>query len=352
MFQNKQTAKFPNGVIAQTNLERRPDLTDRTEAVVLEQQYIFWRKSSRAEEIPKALQVGLFVPVLNLSSLAGQNVRFRFRLGSDTSIDDAGWFIDDVQIYTCVPTLVDHYYQSILRRAPDPGGKAFWEGEVVRSLSLGMDLKEAYRVMAGQFFNSAEYLSFNRTNTDFVTDLYNTFFQRSPDPGGLNYWVGQLNQGLPRDVAMFAFLFSTEFSTFMTGLYGDTSVRAEVDAVVDFYRGFLNRLADNGGFTFWLNKFRTAQCQGSAAVIAEVESISSEFIESPEYAGRARTNAEYVADLYYAFLRRGADTTGFDFWLDRLNSGTTTRDALRQDFIESAEFQARVSAMLSEGCLQ
>jgi Zn-dependent metalloprotease len=38
---------------------------------------------------------------LDLSSLAGQNVRFRFRIGVDTSFDDFGWFIDDVRIYIC-----------------------------------------------------------------------------------------------------------------------------------------------------------------------------------------------------------------------------------------------------------
>ena len=39
---------------------------------------------------------------LNLTSLAGQNVRFRFRLGTDELVNDYGWFIDDVRIYTCL----------------------------------------------------------------------------------------------------------------------------------------------------------------------------------------------------------------------------------------------------------
>lgn len=38
---------------------------------------------------------------LNLSTLAGQSVRFRFRMGTDNSVDADGWFIDDIQIYTC-----------------------------------------------------------------------------------------------------------------------------------------------------------------------------------------------------------------------------------------------------------
>ena len=38
---------------------------------------------------------------LDLSTLAGQNVQFRFRIGTDNSFSDYGWFIDDFRIYTC-----------------------------------------------------------------------------------------------------------------------------------------------------------------------------------------------------------------------------------------------------------
>jgi Zn-dependent metalloprotease len=38
---------------------------------------------------------------LNLSSLAGQQVRFRFRIGTDEAGEDYGWFIDNVEIYHC-----------------------------------------------------------------------------------------------------------------------------------------------------------------------------------------------------------------------------------------------------------
>ncbi len=45
---------------------------------------------------------------LNLSSLAGQTVTFRWRLGLDDSFYVMGWWVDDVRIYTCVvPTFTD-----------------------------------------------------------------------------------------------------------------------------------------------------------------------------------------------------------------------------------------------------
>jgi bacillolysin len=37
----------------------------------------------------------------DLSSLVGQNVRFRFRIGTDEIFDDYGWFVDDIGIYSC-----------------------------------------------------------------------------------------------------------------------------------------------------------------------------------------------------------------------------------------------------------
>lgn len=37
----------------------------------------------------------------NLASLAGQSVKFRFRIGTDETVLDYGWFIDDVRIYAC-----------------------------------------------------------------------------------------------------------------------------------------------------------------------------------------------------------------------------------------------------------
>jgi hypothetical protein len=38
---------------------------------------------------------------LDLGSLAGQSVRFRFRIATDESVDDFGWYVDDIRIYAC-----------------------------------------------------------------------------------------------------------------------------------------------------------------------------------------------------------------------------------------------------------
>jgi hypothetical protein len=38
---------------------------------------------------------------LDLTSLQGEDVRFRFRIGTDSIADDYGWYLDDIRIYQC-----------------------------------------------------------------------------------------------------------------------------------------------------------------------------------------------------------------------------------------------------------
>lgn len=44
---------------------------------------------------------------LDLSSLSGSAFGYGFRIGTDFSVDEFGWFVDDVRIYTC-PTCLTH----------------------------------------------------------------------------------------------------------------------------------------------------------------------------------------------------------------------------------------------------
>jgi YVTN family beta-propeller protein len=251
---------------------------------------------------------------------------------------------------TAEKSLVTHYYRSILRRGADSGGRAFWENEAARVAGLGANVNEAWYAMAMNFYASGEYVALARDDSGFVTDLYNTFFNRPPDESGLAYWKGQLANGLPREVALVSFMFSSEFASFTQAIFGNTAARAEVDTVGDFFRGLLARLGDDGGFNFWVGRFRTAQCQDANAVRNQAESISSAFIAGAEYSARNRTNAQYVGDLYNAFLRRGGDLDGVKFWIGQLDSGASSRDQLRQQFVSSPEFTARVNAVIQQGC--
>jgi hypothetical protein len=249
-------------------------------------------------------------------------------------------------------SLVTHFYEAILGRAPDSSGKTFWAGEAQRMSGLGANVNEVWYAMAMNFYFSSEYLARGRDNTGFVSDLYKTFFNRAADSSGLAYWVGQLNNGVPREVVLVSFMLSPEFTSFAQGVFGNTAARAEVDMVMDFYRGLLARMPDTGGFNFWVGQFRTAQCQGQQAVYDKVESISSSFVNGSEYGGRNRSNAQYVGDLYNTFLRRGGDEGGVKFWIAELDANHRTREDVRQQFKASSEFTNRVNSVVQQGCKQ
>ena len=118
-----------------------------------------------------------------------------------------------------IEELLTHYYMNILGRGPDSGGLDYWTGELITLHSSGGDIKEGFISFAQTFFNSQEYLDRDRGDVEYVTDLYNTFFNREPDSGGLNYWTDQLSQGASRSTVLDDFVYSTEFNNFMNELF-------------------------------------------------------------------------------------------------------------------------------------
>jgi hypothetical protein len=121
-----------------------------------------------------------------------------------------------------VEDLIIHYYWNILDRAPDSGGLAYWTDVIMSLDSSGGDIKEGFISMAQSFFNSEEYLDRDRDDEEYVTDLYNTFFNRDPDQDGLDYWTGQLSQGASRSTVLDSFVYSAEFNAFMDELFFGT----------------------------------------------------------------------------------------------------------------------------------
>ena len=248
-------------------------------------------------------------------------------------------------------TLVTSYYQTILRRLPDAAGLDYWTAEAARVASLGADVKEVFFAMAMQFYSSAEYAANVRSDAQYIADLYKTFFSRDPSASELTYWQGELTAVQSRSALLNSFLFSQEFSNVMTTLFGTSNVRPEVNMTMDLYRGSNGRLPDSAGFSTWLEVIRQAQCQSGSQISVTLNTLLSSFFNSAEYAGRARSDRDFLGDVYNAYLRRGpgGDAAGFNYWVGQLaNLG---RDGVRAQFVPSVEFQNRVTAVLNAGCL-
>jgi hypothetical protein len=250
-----------------------------------------------------------------------------------------------------IQKLVAWYYWSILDRCPESEGAEYWAAEIERIVSLGIDIKEGFIALGKEFFNSVEYIALNKSDVQYLADLYWTFLGRGPDPGGETFWLGQLAGGLTRNMVLNNFVFSSEFRAYMIGKFGDSGVRPEYNLVNDQYRGILSRLPEDGGYIFWLGHMQTAQCTGDAAVRDLTNEIGLLFITSPEYMDKGRSNGEFLEDMYDAILRRAPDLSGHLFWLGLLNSGALSREEVLQEFVNSVEFQVRVQEVIDAGCI-
>jgi hypothetical protein len=79
-------------------------------------------------------------------------------------------------------------YKAAFNRTPDNGGLKYW----IQQMDGGKKLSE----VASGFIASNEFKSLyglNPSNDQFVAKLYNNVLGRAPDASGFNYWVGMLN---------------------------------------------------------------------------------------------------------------------------------------------------------------
>lgn len=87
-----------------------------------------------------------------------------------------------------IEAFVTRLYSTCLGRNPDASGLADWTNRLASKTITGAEA-------AYGFFFSEEYRNKNRSNEDFVEDLYKCFLGRSSDEAGRTDWVNQLRTG-------------------------------------------------------------------------------------------------------------------------------------------------------------
>jgi hypothetical protein len=98
--------------------------------------------------------------------------------------------------------------------------------------------------------------------------VYQAAFARTPDIGGLGFWMNAMDHGVSLHAVADGFVASNEFKT----TYGAAPTSREI--VSKFYEHVLNRPGEAAGIDFWTNVLET-----KAATVAEV---LMGFSESPE----------------------------------------------------------------------
>jgi len=106
---------------------------------------------------------------------------------------------------------LERMYAYVLGRDADPSGINYWSDQLKGDMTGSK--------LVHQFFDSKEMQSKNLSDEEFIKTAYKAVFGRNPDQGGLDYWVGQLQNGMTRDQVLDQFLSSDEFGN-LTKKYG------------------------------------------------------------------------------------------------------------------------------------
>ena len=163
---------------------------------------------------------------LGRDATAGERTTWRDRLLAGTSRDvvtRAFAFSDE-----WVGVIVDGLYRSTLGRGPDPAGRSHWV-QVIRSGRTPAEV-------AAWFYASDEYYRRSgNTASSWITDLYTEILGRSPDQGGLWFWVSQTGVRSRADIAYDFY----------------QSLESRRDRVDTLFRRLLGRGPDAGGWAYW-----------------------------------------------------------------------------------------------------
>ena len=98
--------------------------------------------------------------------------------------------------------------------------------------------------------------------------VYKAAFNRTPDVGGLGFWISGMDGGLSLNAVAQGFVNSAEFKA----VYGASPTNAQI--VTRFYDNVLGRAAESGGYNYWLGILDSGN--------ANVAQVLASFSESPE----------------------------------------------------------------------
>lgn len=233
---------------------------------------------------------------------------------------------------------VSRMYTVALGRTSDEEGLDYWSDKLV-------DQKIDATGITYQFFDSKEYQAKNRTNEEYLDDLYQTILGRKPDAEGKAYWLKALEEGQSRTVVMSCFANSNEFSEICDEFNiprgtmeqdGSSIYNADVrQFVLRNYAKALERKGETAGLETWcylINKKKMTPAE-----------VTESFFHSKEFINKELSDEDYVETLYETFLGRGSDPEGKAYWLNYLKKGQS-RDEVMKGFSNSAEFSKIVAS--------
>jgi RHS repeat-associated protein len=157
----------------------------------------------------------------------------------------------------------------------------------------------------------------------------------SPSPP----YAGGLAQGLP-----ILAVHIQELRTRVKDNWNVSSCPTIDQFIKNFYQGALARQPNANELQSWSSQLRQAYYQGQTQLRTAVAYMGRQLFKSQEYANRGRDDHNYVYDLYWAYLQRQPDDSGWGWWTNDVaaNGRDHTRLAFETD---GTEFYPKLASL-------
>src|SRR5436190_177895 len=119
------------------------------------------------------------------------------------------------------------------------------------------------------------------------------------------------------------------------------------DYVQRWFTYAVARSPNTDELNYWDDMLRAAYAHAQSSMVMATREMGKTLFESAEYALRARSDHDYIYDLYKTYLMRSPDTGGWSYWEGQVPS--LGRENVRRAFDESAEYIADVGTMTTTG---
>jgi hypothetical protein len=213
-------------------------------------------------------------------------------------------------------SLVTQDYQVFLQRLPEPSGLTFWTNQITSGTSPV--------VVGAKIANSAESAS------SFVTSAYRYYLGRVPASSEVRFWAGKLENGMTTNQVAADILGSSEYYA----LAGGTNA----GFVSSLYTQVLGRAVDSAGGAYWLNQLAHGLSRTNVAY---------DFTTSIE------GSAFEVTQGYQVILGRTPEPAGLSYWKNLLagKSPKLSEQQFAVDLINSTENINRIDAAIAAGTI-
>lgn len=225
---------------------------------------------------------------------------------------------------------VHQHYLDFLNREPDPGGLAYWTGQITACGSDELCINSRRIGVSAAFFIELEF----QETGYFVYRIYKGSLSRRPGFTEFTVDRSRVVDGANLEASKQAFAADWVARPAFQQLYPSSMTPEQ----------FVDKLFDTAGLVpFTTERQQLANDMRNGKTRAQVlrDVIEIEVFKAREY------NPSFVLMQYFGYLQREPDQGGYDFWLNVVNDRAPNNyRAMVCAFITSREYQERFGLLL------